>query len=917
MSTRVSNTDVYASQGVIPRRAVFQNPRGQGKYYALVHQTSTPFALDLWVSDNGTSGWSNTAEIESGNGDVDRTSDYALYEDTSGSQLVVHVVCSNKKSGTGQQEMNYARVRIADSDSTVTVGTQQQVSVAGSAADVQAATVCLDRNDRLIIAAIQLQKSKGKSYWNIACWGTSQSGAGADAPTWSHGQDGDMVPGMDPITGEAAANEDKNNLEVDCAGWPSGSWDGAVFAKHGLTGTSTTCDISSIDFQFSGSAFTWDSGGVRDALTGVTHSNNHLVSGIIDDQTTPEAHIIYGEKGSTTVDVLHKSRAAVSAFGSASTVIDTGTEQAIEYGLIAKDDANDKVYYFYHHGTGTIYEKNSDTATISFSSENSVDSDSPSDLPTGEEGAMSVSEIPLSDSFHLHWMLGTGGDFRYYEYATAAGGDVFFAASEASISSQVSALIRNVEIDSADASVSGSAAAKSVDRNAIASAASISGSTAAKSVDRNMNATEPSVSASVSVASIDRGLVIVAPSISGSAANAILDKVLASVAASLSGSAVAASVDRPIAAIDASVSGSTSVKSVDRNVVAAADSVSASVSVAAIDRGMVVIVPAVSGSAADITLDRLLASIAVSISDSSAATSVDRPISALTASVSGSAAALLIEVLFDGVIASVSGQTSSMIRTCGVISTAAAVSGQTSDASIDRNYAVTVTSLSSQVSDASVDRSYVTTAASISGSSAALSIEGQLLLEATMAAISGQASNVIRDRAIAAATAAVSGQASDMSRDVFVDGTIASISSQGSILSRVREVAATMAALSGATSLLDGGRAFTGSSAALSGSSAHLTGLSVFFTGTSVIISTVTGVLTVVPSIPITTDEIDLSPPHPVEESEEMIRWLYENFSRIQLITQPLDAGSGITGTFTTTDGKTVEVNNGIVVSIT
>ncbi len=61
-------------------------------------------------------------------------------------------------------------------------------------------------------------------------------------------------------------------------------------------------------------------------------------------------------------------------------------------------------------------------------------------------------------------------------------------------------------------------------------------------------------------------------------------------------------------------------------------------------------------------------------------------------------------------------------------------------------------------------------------------------------------------------------------------------------------------------------------------------------------------------------EELDLSPPNVLTEPEELERYLFENFSRVQSILEDLDAG--VDGTFTTVDGKTVTVTNGIITSI-
>jgi hypothetical protein len=51
-----------------------------------------------------------------------------------------------------------------------------------------------------------------------------------------------------------------------------------------------------------------------------------------------------------------------------------------------------------------------------------------------------------------------------------------------------------------------------------------------------------------------------------------------------------------------------------------------------------------------------------------------------------------------------------------------------------------------------------------------------------------------------------------------------------------------------------------------------------------------------------------------IQNPREFSRWLYENFLRIRA---RLTGGTGITGTFTTVDGKTITVANGIITSIT
>ena len=62
-------------------------------------------------------------------------------------------------------------------------------------------------------------------------------------------------------------------------------------------------------------------------------------------------------------------------------------------------------------------------------------------------------------------------------------------------------------------------------------------------------------------------------------------------------------------------------------------------------------------------------------------------------------------------------------------------------------------------------------------------------------------------------------------------------------------------------------------------------------------------------------DVVDVTPP--VEDNLDRAfpgfgRWLYENFNRLRVCL-----GSGVSGTFTTADAKTVTVTKGIITDIT
>ena len=63
-----------------------------------------------------------------------------------------------------------------------------------------------------------------------------------------------------------------------------------------------------------------------------------------------------------------------------------------------------------------------------------------------------------------------------------------------------------------------------------------------------------------------------------------------------------------------------------------------------------------------------------------------------------------------------------------------------------------------------------------------------------------------------------------------------------------------------------------------------------------------------------TSAEIDLSPPLQIDVNLQ--RYLFENLARIKDILAALDAGIGVSDTFTTVDGKTVTVVNGVITSI-
>lgn len=64
-----------------------------------------------------------------------------------------------------------------------------------------------------------------------------------------------------------------------------------------------------------------------------------------------------------------------------------------------------------------------------------------------------------------------------------------------------------------------------------------------------------------------------------------------------------------------------------------------------------------------------------------------------------------------------------------------------------------------------------------------------------------------------------------------------------------------------------------------------------------------------------TAADIDLTPPENTLD-RQTVRYLHENFSRIKLLLDVLTDGAGVNGTFTTTDGKTVTVVNGIITEI-
>ena len=62
-------------------------------------------------------------------------------------------------------------------------------------------------------------------------------------------------------------------------------------------------------------------------------------------------------------------------------------------------------------------------------------------------------------------------------------------------------------------------------------------------------------------------------------------------------------------------------------------------------------------------------------------------------------------------------------------------------------------------------------------------------------------------------------------------------------------------------------------------------------------------------------DIVSLDPPENLETplDNEIRRWLYENFSRLRERFAP---SHNVSGTFTTTDGKTITVLNGVITSI-
>lgn len=61
------------------------------------------------------------------------------------------------------------------------------------------------------------------------------------------------------------------------------------------------------------------------------------------------------------------------------------------------------------------------------------------------------------------------------------------------------------------------------------------------------------------------------------------------------------------------------------------------------------------------------------------------------------------------------------------------------------------------------------------------------------------------------------------------------------------------------------------------------------------------------------TVDLNFTPPDPVVEPDDHNRYLIENF---ELIADDLTIGDGISGTFTTVDGKTITVTDGKITAI-
>ena len=118
-----------------PNMRVFRNPRGLQWYYAFV-TSYDPDRLGLYKSENGVS-WSYVAALET----TLKTGSYALYDD--GTQLIVYVVTGRILSELETRYIRYRRLRIADDQSTPTIGSPDTVAFGDG---YSRPVIALDRN---------------------------------------------------------------------------------------------------------------------------------------------------------------------------------------------------------------------------------------------------------------------------------------------------------------------------------------------------------------------------------------------------------------------------------------------------------------------------------------------------------------------------------------------------------------------------------------------------------------------------------------------------------------------------------------------------------------------------------------------------------------------------------------------------
>jgi parallel beta-helix repeat protein len=348
-----------------PQRAIWQNPRGQKAFYAIVQGGTSPTApgLGLYKSADGSS-WTLVQQLAGTGTGYSATYSASAYPYDDGTQLVVYVCYAEGggiPAGGTSKAVYYRRLLIPDDTDAPTVGAEQNTGKVGAHCNI-----ARDRNGYVHI----LKWGSSSSNALVQIYGTTTTNSG-DNPTWS-------ADATVTSHGGSTAVDDTSAIAV------FGGTTGNILGIVGQKRVSSENSLYGVNIaSFNGATYSTGSGVIVESANGVYHPLDVVV-----DSNDVAYLVFHDARGGGLTGFRYTFATAARTVESWNTVTNVDSTAPDSASLsIDKSVTPNVLYAFYQKGTSdTVFWRSKAVDAASWSSENSIIDGSGEDLDWIQSG---------------------------------------------------------------------------------------------------------------------------------------------------------------------------------------------------------------------------------------------------------------------------------------------------------------------------------------------------------------------------------------------------------------------------------------------------------------------------------------------------------------------------------------------------